>query len=474
MSDYLNCPGCDKRLKRTTTKPERYRKHGTCDFGGTVIPEEEQCQSPSTPTATSPTATSVTPSDGGGSDAAPTVTPATTSTEPSPSSPGEAADASACPATAPDAETGEPESSGELPGVRQYGQSLNDLATEQLAAYRARVEANLTPFSQPTPHDYERPTLFSQPAEVVPTAPSPVATDQPAGVNQCGSGPQSASPPVASFAQPAGRKSEEPPLPMTPEAGEIAARLKELFYAYDNRRSEDNRSAQVTMGPSEMGTPCDRRLALSIMRMPPVNPGGDGWAAFVGTCIHAGLEQMFMWADAGTGRFAVEQRLEFGHAIVPKGTADLIDRTLLMVLDHKCQGRWSRNKLKTQGPTPTYRVQAHVYAHGARLRGEKIEKIAIVSWPRDEASLDDLYVHVEDYNPGIVKTAFERVDSVYADAKAKAKELRETYSVDPDVELPLEVKARVAADFNVADDCRFCKYYMPNARDITRGCNGKR
>jgi hypothetical protein len=263
---------------------------------------------------------------------------------------------------------------------------------------------------------------------------------------------------------------------MSADGAAIAARLKELFYAYDNRRSADNRSAQATMGPSEMGTPCDRRLALSLMRMPPVNPGGDGWAAFVGTCIHAGLEQLFLWADAGTGRFATEQRLEFDHAIVPKGTADLIDRTLLMILDHKCQGRWSRNKLKTQGPSPTYKVQAHVYAHGARKRGEKIEKIAIVSWPRDEATLEDLYVHVEDYNPAIAKRAFERVDKIGAEVEAKRAELHDSYpvTVEPSEALELEIGARVAGGFDVADDCRFCPFYLPNARDITRGCNGKR
>jgi hypothetical protein len=179
---------------------------------------------------------------------------------------------------------------------------------------------------------------------------------------------------------------------------------------------------------------------------------------------------MFMWADAGTGRFAVEQRLEFGNIFVPKGTADLIDRVLLMVLDHKCQGRWSRNKLKTQGPSPTYRIQAHVYAYGARLRGEKIEKIAIVSWPRDEASLEDLYVHVEDYDPLIAKRAFERVERIGAEVEEKKALL-----VSPgDEEAELALKAKVSAEFTVADDCRFCPFFLPNAKDITRGCNGKR
>lgn len=329
---------------------------------------------------------------------------------------------------------------------------LSEIQAEQAAEYRARINDNLT-YGQPVPYvvEPEQGVLFSQPAGEEPL-------------------------PATAFSQPAGRKSEQPQVEMSRDGAQIAARVKELFYAYDNRRSQDNRSAQVTMGPSEMGTPCDRRLALSLMRMPPVNPGGDGWAAFVGTCIHAGLEQMFMWADAGTGRFAVEQRLEFPSSIVPKGTADLIDRTLFMLDDHKCQGRWSRNKLKTQGLSPTYKVQAHVYAYGARLRGEKIEKIAIISWPRDEATLDDLYVHVEDYNPAIAKAAFERVERINGEVQEKilAAHERVADTVEPSEELDLRIKANVSAGYDVADDCRFCPFFLPNARDITRGCNGKR
>ncbi len=437
MSDYIGCPGCDKQLKRNTTKPERYRKHtpfkregdstgsGFCDFSQTVV-QEEECSSPEENPATSPSASSAPPSKGGATESAP---PATSSTGSSPSGQAEADDAST--ASAPDA----------LPGVETYAEKLGEARAAMISSETARAEALAkTPFTQPTPPDYERPTLFSQPVAVGCTSPPPA---------------------VPSFSQPAGRKSELPTAEMGADAASIAARLKELFYAYDNRKSADNRSAQTTMGPSEMGTPCDRRLALSLMRMPPVNPGGDGWAAFVGTCIHAGLEEMFMWADAGTGRFAVEQRLEFGHPIVPKGTADLLDRVLLMVLDHKCQGRWSRNKLKSQGPIPPYKVQAHVYAHGMRLKGEKIEKIAIVSWPRDESTLDDLYVHVEDYNPLIVKRAFERVDRI-------AEEVGEHLN------LTIQEKALKAKEFNVADDCRFCPMYLPGARSITDGCNGKR
>lgn len=440
MNDYIQCPGCSKQLKETTSG--KYRKHlalgkgENCDYSGTVIPKEDAC-SP-TDNAKSEAVPSARSSKGGVTGPASPATPSTDSSPPSQEPADDASTASARPA---------------LPGVEQYVTRLSEIQAEQAAEYRALVDQGLT-FSPPAPYvvEPEQDALFSQPGAVeVGTVPS-----------------NSSASPSPAFSQPAGRKSEAPPLPMSAEAGELAARVKELFYAYDNRRSADNRSAQVTMGPSEMGTPCDRRLALSLMRMPPVNPGGDGWAAFVGTCIHAGLEQMFMWADAGTGRFAVEQRLEFDSKYVPKGTADLIDRTLFMLDDHKCQGRWSRNKLRTQGPSWTYRTQAHVYAYGARKRGEKIERVAIISWPRDEATLDDLYVWTEEYRPDIVQKAFARVDRIGGEVEDIVAGLEAVDGND------IEGKALAAANFDVADDCRFCPFYMPNARDITRGCNGKK
>lgn len=445
MSERIKCPSVECGKSLAPTANGKYRQHfmpaskAPCDFGGTVIPEEEECQSGlnSTP-ATSETASSAASAPGGVKESAGYAMSST------PSSPATPEEADAASTTAP--------ANGALPGAEEYATVLDAMSAEQRAAYKATVDAKLTTFSQPAPHfEVDQPTLFSQPAPPLPEGPT------------------------AEFSQPAGKKSEAPAVEMTDLGKELTARFKELFYAYDNRRTTDNRSAQTTMGPSEMGTPCDRRLALSLMRMPAVNPGGDGWAAFVGTCIHAGLAEMFLWANHGTGRFAVETELKFDSEIVPKGTADLIDRTLFMLDDHKCQGRWSRNKLKSQGPIPTYRVQAHVYAHGARQRGEKIDYVAIISWPRDESTLDDLYVWTEPYRPDIVQKAFERVERIAEEVEEKQAELVKTYGVPKkDERQLLQIKARVGADYDVADDCRFCPFYLPNARNITQGCNGKR
>ncbi|MEU0808667.1 hypothetical protein [Streptomyces sp. NPDC005970] len=244
--------------------------------------------------------------------------------------------------------------------------------------------------------------------------------------------------------------------PMTDTGREVAARLKEVFHSYWNRSA---RSTQTTLGPSDIGTPCDRQLALSLLRVPPVNPGGDGWATFVGTAVHAALADMFQWADAGTGRYAVETPLTYPNAYVPKGTGDLLDRTLLMFLDHKVMGRWSLDKLSTKGPMPKYRVQIHTYAYGARLKGEKVDYVAIIGWPREASTLDDLYVWTERYDP-----------TVAIDALARVERIAQTVKGLTDDGAPWHEAVRYLP---IADDCRYCPFYAPGDKAGERGCNGK-
>lgn len=253
-----------------------------------------------------------------------------------------------------------------------------------------------------------------------------------------------------------GKSSRPEPVPMTGLAAELAARLRETFYAYTTRRSEDNRSAQTHLGPSEIGTPCDRRLAMSLLRVAPVNPGGDGWAAFVGTCVHVGLAEMLTWADAGSGRYATEIPFSFPSVHVPRGTGDALDRVLCLFLDHKVMGRWSLDKLRSKGPIPTYRVQVHVYAQGARARGERVDHVAIVGWPREGSNLDDLYVWTEPYDPVVARDALGRVDRI-------AEQVERLTNYAP---------MAAAQQFPIADDCKFCPFHLPNG-DNTIGCNGR-
>lgn len=420
------CPECG-RDDIGTTLAGKLRSHKVpkeaddtepkCPGTGAVVtqlpPEAPECaDTPKTP-ANSATCSST--SDIG---APPSETPPRTTDTPTTAPPTTTGDSS------PGASSGEParrRTVETIPGVDEYAENLGDLATEQLNAYRDKVNEGIT-FDQPTP------------------LPEPPAVQAPLFDQPSASGTRAA-------------KVLGEVKPMTPLGLEITHRLKEMFHGYTNRME---RNQQPTLGPSEIGTPCDRRIALSLMRYPTINPGGDNWASFVGTCIHAGLDEMLMWADAGSGRYATEQRLTFPSKHVPKGTTDVIDRVLLLVGDHKGMGQWSLDKLKREGPSRTYRVQAHTYAYGAVMRGEKVKHVAIIGWPRDKGNLDDLYVWTEEYNPDLARKALKRVDDIAERVLVEGGE-QEAYS------LPFD-----------NSDCRFCPFYMKNAARSEGGvCNGR-
>ena len=253
--------------------------------------------------------------------------------------------------------------------------------------------------------------------------------------------------------------------PMEGAAVEIATRFKEIFYSHSNRRTKDNRSAQTTLGPSEIGTPCDRRLAMALMDIPPVNPGGDGWAAWVGTQGHAGLEEMFKWASANTGRFSTEVRLNFPSKFVPHGTSDLFDRVYGEVWDFKFMGAYSLKKFKLEGPSDTYRIQGHVYGLGQELAGEKVKKVVILGLPRAGSSLNEMHVWEQKFDRKVALAALARVDAIAAEVG------RMSGQVAYDGTGPASAMEAAQA-FPTADDCRYCPFFLKNDKEMTHGCPG--
>ena len=255
---------------------------------------------------------------------------------------------------------------------------------------------------------------------------------------------------------------------MSERGKEIAARLRETFYAYTNRDHSSNRSAQRTLGPSEIGSPCDRQIAMKLLGVKPVNPQ-EGWAPFVGTAVHAELARMFDWANgggSGSGRYHTEISVELPSELVPRGTLDLYDGVLYMVDDHKLMGRWSLDKLIQEGPSETYRVQLHTYGLGAERAGFKVKEVALIGWPRQESSLDKLYVHVEKYDRKIAEAALARVERIGSEARGRIGEVPTNAFVS---RKPLEV----AQTFPAGDDCKWCPFYNRADKRMERGCPGR-
>lgn len=83
------------------------------------------------------------------------------------------------------------------------------------------------------------------------------------------------------------------PAPMngnTPDAQKYAMELREIIRRH---AAYQPRSLQKFLGPSELGSPCDRQVAGKMAGLPGTNHTADPWASIVGTAIHAYLADCF-------------------------------------------------------------------------------------------------------------------------------------------------------------------------------------
>jgi LAGLIDADG-like domain len=95
------------------------------------------------------------------------------------------------------------------------------------------------------------------------------------------------------------------------------------------------RTLQTALGPSEIGTPCDRQVVGKLAGLPQTNHIVDPWASIVGTALHAWFADAFRWDNEFHNyvRWLAEFRV-YPHLEHP-GTGDLYDFTEQACVDHK-------------------------------------------------------------------------------------------------------------------------------------------
>ena len=210
-----------------------------------------------------------------------------------------------------------------------------------------------------------------------------------------------------------------------PECDSInaGAMLKDdLLDIIGQRIADHPRSAQSTIGPSELGMPCTRKLAhrLAGTERQSQRPA---WRTAVGTAVHAYLAETFDSfnenQDSPVPRFHVEKRVTIGQAggVDITGTADLFDRETFTVVDWKIVGATSLKAARLTGPKPQYRTQVHCYGAGFVNRGERVERVAIM-WLPQSGELHDAVFWSEPYDPEVVTVALARADGVETLLKA--------------------------------------------------------
>lgn len=229
---------------------------------------------------------------------------------------------------------------------------------------------------------------------------------------------------------------------------------KELLISLVHDASANHpRSRQKAIGPSEIGEPCARKLGYKFLEVPKTNDSTDPWASFVGTAVHAKLEEVVVgWGERNQSeRFLVEQIVYLPGTSI-KGSCDLFDTETGTVIDYKIIGVGPMREYKRNIPE-YYRVQVQLYGLGLESAGHKVENVAIAFFPRS-GFLTDLFVHTEKYDPEIARAALARLGKVESAAEILGDASK----------LPAQPSRR----------CTFCPFYDPTVTEATaKSCPGE-
>lgn len=235
----------------------------------------------------------------------------------------------------------------------------------------------------------------------------------------------------------------------------------EVFTAVGKAITDQPRSLQRRIGPSELGVPCDRRLAYKLGGVDEINDRGVAWKPYVGTAVHEQVANVMAKievdrTDGLSQRWHVEERVSVGeiNGVEITGSTDLYDAWNGGVWDHKFT---TKNKIretyKPHGPGEQYRVQAHTYGRGWLRAGYAVRTVGIIFWTRD-GEFADRYVWHEPFDEQVAIDALARADGI-----ARAIE-----ALGPDF--------AIAASPTGDAYCNFCPWFRRSSTDLTRGCPG--
>jgi hypothetical protein len=230
------------------------------------------------------------------------------------------------------------------------------------------------------------------------------------------------------------------PAPMDPVAFALAQTYASLIAL---GAATSPRSLQMSVGSSEIGFECDRRLAYKLAGTPAASHSLDPMRALVGTGIHAALKDIFVRLDAGSGRFVVEGRTFYRS--IP-GQFDLYDRWNRCLVDWKSTSKGRLRQYRAEGLPRNYTVQPMMYAAGLKAGGEDPAQVAVVFLPYD-GELSDVWAWVAPVDIKVADDACDRLDRLRG---------QQPSNVD-------NVPSRL---------CKYCDHHLPGSTDLRIGCPG--
>jgi hypothetical protein len=169
------------------------------------------------------------------------------------------------------------------------------------------------------------------------------------------------------------------------------------------------RSRQRTVGPSELGHACDRRLAYRIAGADAVNLNADPWPSIVGTSVHDWLERAVNRYQQTVEDLSYMTELRVYPDPMVKGRSDIFKLSSGTVLDWKTAGPDVMRKLKLHHDVPEgYKIQVQIYGLGHRRAGRTVNDVALVFLGRT-GWLNDMYVWHAPYDEAVAMAALDRM-----------------------------------------------------------------
>lgn len=235
--------------------------------------------------------------------------------------------------------------------------------------------------------------------------------------------------------------------------------LSEMLWFISEAIRNQPRSKQKRIGPSQLGTPCVRKLGYRLSGAEPVNPRAVAWQAQVGTSVHTWLTEVFNAANAlwpgEEPRWRTDMRVTVGvvDGVAITGRLDLLDTGTKTVIDWKIPGPTSMKRKRAHGPGDEYRAQLHHYGTGAIAAGFEVSDVGLLALPA-AGKLEDHWYWTEPYDPELAARSITRADAI-----AVAQRL-----LGPEVVQP---------QLGTADDfCNFCDHFQADAPASARSCPG--
>jgi hypothetical protein len=186
------------------------------------------------------------------------------------------------------------------------------------------------------------------------------------------------------------------------------------------------RDKQSSVGPSDLGDPCDLCLASKMARHGPLTVGGSrntGFSlkAWIGTAVHEKLERDLELPE----EFAVKEEkihiatlADYGEIV---GHVDVQFTPVFTAVDYKTcdmDGPYGLKKIKLDGPPLKHVRQIMTYGYGLRKAGRDIRYVCLVYIPRDNNNPDNIYEVSAEYDEQIALDTLARAESIWAQLQA--------------------------------------------------------